>query len=232
MWAYCYSIKAIKLSDLSLSFLPQISLSLSSSFVKRTCNVPFLWNCIHNTRKKNIYYHIKIMTIIYSSLFSPNFTAFSSTKPFTKVISSHPYLPSSPIQWKNPKRDFQLPSVASIPYPPINVDYLETEFDGHGVSFASISDSCVVKMKLDNGSVVSLMLPSGLITSYKAPMWHGGKLELLHTLVSEAEGGGAVIQGGVSLAFKCESDEGVSWSPSTWALHDVRGSSEDFIQVC
>lgn len=171
------------------------------------------------------------MTIIYNSLFSPNFIAFSSTKPVTKVIPSHPYFPSSPIQWKNPKRDFPLPSVASIPYPPVNVDYLETEFDGHGVSFASISDSCVVKMKLDNGSVVSLMLPSGLITSYKAPMWHGGKLELLHTLVSEAEGGGAVIQGGVSLALKCEIDEGVSWSPSTWALHDVRGSPEEFIQV-
>ncbi|KAA8519048.1 hypothetical protein F0562_016178 [Nyssa sinensis] len=121
--------------------------------------------------------------------------------------------------------------VASVSYPPINVDYLDSEFSGHGVSFAAISDCCVVKMGLDNRSVANLMLPSGLITSYKAPMWHGGTLELLHTLVSEGESGGAIIQGGVSLAFKCERDGGVSWSPSTWALNDVRGNPQEFIQV-
>lgn len=171
------------------------------------------------------------MNIIYSSLLSPNFIAISSAKPITKLISSHPYPSYTTIRWNNRKRDFQLPSVDSIPYPPFNVDYLETEFNGHGVSFASIGDSCVVKMKLDNGSLASIMLPSGLITSYKAPMWHEGLLELLHTIVSEADDGGGVVQGGVSLAFKCESDEGVSWSPSNWALYGVKGSPDKFIQV-
>lgn len=171
------------------------------------------------------------MNLISSSLFSPNFVALSSTKPITTLISSHPYSPCTTIQWSKRKRKFQLPSVASIPYPPINVDYLETEFNGHGVSFASIGDGCVVKMKLENGSLASIMLPSGLITSYKAPMWHEGLLELLHTVVSEAEDGGGVVQGGVSLAFKCESDEGVSWSPSNWTLYGVKGSPEEFIQV-
>lgn len=114
------------------------------------------------------------------------------------------------------------------------MDYLESEFSGHGVTFEDISDSCVVKMGLDNGSLATVMLPSGMITSYKASMWHGGLLELLHTSVSEGEDGSdPMIQGGVSLAFKCESDDdgGVSWSPNTWALRDVRGNPEKSIQV-
>ncbi|KAG5555452.1 hypothetical protein RHGRI_006190 [Rhododendron griersonianum] len=135
------------------------------------------------------------------------------------------------------KRYFPLPGVASIPYPvpaPINVDYLESEFSSHGVTFEDISDSCVVKMGLENGSLATVMLPSGMITSYKASMWHGGLLELLHTSVSEGEDGSdPVIQGGVSLAFKIESDDdgGVSWSPNTWALRDVRGNPDESIQV-
>ncbi|KAF9587473.1 hypothetical protein IFM89_003412 [Coptis chinensis] len=49
------------------------------------------------------------------------------------------------------------------------------------------------------------MLTSGLITAYKAHMWHGTTLEVLHTIVSEGEGGAAVIQGGMFLDFR--------WSP-------------------
>ena len=121
-------------------------------------------------------------------------------------------------------------AVASVPYIPASVDYLETEFGGHGVAFEGLGDSYVVKMGLENGSLASLMLPSGLITSYKAPMWHGGTLELLHTTVTE-EQSGALIQGGVSLALDCESDGGISWSPSSWILQDVRGNAEELIQV-
>lgn len=113
------------------------------------------------------------------------------------------------------------------------MDYLESEFTGHGATFDDIGDSYTVKMGLENGSAATLMLPSGLITSYKPMMWHGGVLEVLHTTVSEDEDGdGAVIQGGVSLAFKCESDGGLTWSPTTWALRNVTGSPEDSIQVC
>ncbi|XVF06225.1 hypothetical protein REPUB_Repub06bG0029200 [Reevesia pubescens] len=128
-------------------------------------------------------------------------------------------------------REFPVPSAASIPYQPINVDYLEGEFSGHGVTFEGIGDSCVAKMVLDNGSTVTLMLPTGLITSYKAPMWHGGSVELLHTSVSEGDEGEAVIQGGVSLALNCEGDNEVSWSPSYWDLHNIRGNSKDSIKV-
>ncbi|KAK6243178.1 hypothetical protein QUC31_009587 [Theobroma cacao] len=166
-----------------------------------------------------------------SSLFSPNFTPFSSPTPTSHHLCYHPHLPSTSLQRSNNRREFPLASVASIPYQPINVDYLEGEFSGHGVTFEGIGDSCVAKMGLDNGSTATLMLPSGLITSYKAPMWHGGTVELLHTSVSEGDEGEAVIQGGVSLALNCEGDSEVSGSPSTWALRDIRGNSKNSIKV-
>ncbi|XP_022742307.1 protein NDH-DEPENDENT CYCLIC ELECTRON FLOW 5 isoform X2 [Durio zibethinus] len=167
----------------------------------------------------------------YSSIFSTNFTRFSYTRPVNHQLSYPPSLPSTSLQYSNNRREFPVPSVASIPYQPINVDYLEGEFRGHGVTFESIDDSCVAKMALDNGSTATLMLPSGLITSYKAPMWHGGAVELLHTSVFEGDEGEAVIQGGVSLALNCEGDNEVSWSPSNWTLRDIRGNSKDSIKV-
>ncbi|KAK8589364.1 hypothetical protein V6N12_023763 [Hibiscus sabdariffa] len=167
----------------------------------------------------------------YSSLFSPNFTPFSSARPINLQLSYHPYLPSTSLQYTNIRREFSVPYVASVPYQPINVDYLEGEFSGHGVTFEGIGDNCVAKMGLDNGSTATLMLPSGLITSYKVPLWHGGTVELLHTSVSEGDEGEAVIQGGVSLALNSEVDNEVSWSPSAWVLRNVRGNSSDSIKV-
>ncbi|KAJ0078730.1 hypothetical protein Patl1_22947 [Pistacia atlantica] len=169
-----------------------------------------------------------------SSIFSPNLLSGFSTGP-TKLLLSYQtnHLAFSSLQCNNKKRDFPLPKVASIPFqPPINVDYLEGEFSGHGVTFEDVNGTCMTKMVLENGSVVTLMLPSGLITSYKAPMWHGGTMELLHTIVSEGEDGDALIQGGVSLAFFCGgSDDEVPWSPCNWSLLDIRGNSQDSIQV-
>ncbi|QCD93915.1 hypothetical protein DEO72_LG5g1992 [Vigna unguiculata] len=98
-------------------------------------------------------------------------------------------------------------AVASVPYQPINFEYLQEEFGGHGVSFEGAGESCVVKMELRNGSTVTMMLPSGLITSYKALMWHGGKVELLHTSVSEGDNGDPLIQGGVELASRTPDDK-------------------------
>ncbi|KAJ7976371.1 putative NDH-dependent cyclic electron flow 5 [Quillaja saponaria] len=176
------------------------------------------------------------MTMASNSLLCPNYLIPISTSTPTArhTFPSRPYLPSASyyIQSTNCKREFPLPRVASIPYQPNNVDYLEEEFSGHGVTFEGIGDSCVAKMELENGSVATLLLPSGLITSYKAPMWHGGKVELLHTSVSEGQDGDAVIKGGVSLAFNFQGDsDEVSWSPSKWALHDIRGTAEESIQV-
>ncbi|XP_021898202.1 protein NDH-DEPENDENT CYCLIC ELECTRON FLOW 5 [Carica papaya] len=168
--------------------------------------------------------------MVYTALFSSRIIHISSKRPTENVSSFHPQHPFH-LQCIKTKREFPLPSVASIPYQPINVDYLEREFSGHGVTFKDIVDSCIAKLVLENGSTASLMLPSGLITSYKVPMWHGGKVELLHTSVSEGEDGGAVIEGGVSLAFKFESDGENSWYPTTWALHDIRGNSQESIQV-
>ncbi|XP_043721992.1 protein NDH-DEPENDENT CYCLIC ELECTRON FLOW 5 [Telopea speciosissima] len=123
-------------------------------------------------------------------------------------------------------------SIESNSHPLINVDYMEKEFRGHGVSFTELGESCVLKMQVENGSNASLMLPSGLITSYKPHMWHGGTLEVLHTSVSKGEDGGVVVQGGVFVGFNCRTDGAVSsWSPSTWALLDVRGNPQDGIQV-
>ncbi|KAE8678125.1 NDH-dependent cyclic electron flow 1 [Hibiscus syriacus] len=167
----------------------------------------------------------------YSSFFSPNFTPFSSARSINHQLSYHPYLPSTSVEYNNIRRELLVPKVASVPYQPINVDYLKGEFSGHGVTFEGIGDNCVAKMGLDNGSRAILMLPSGLITSYKVPMWHGGTVELLHTSVSEGDEGEAVIQGGVSLALNCEDDNEVSWSPNDWVLRDVRGDSNESIKV-
>ncbi|KAF7819291.1 protein NDH-DEPENDENT CYCLIC ELECTRON FLOW 5 [Senna tora] len=172
------------------------------------------------------------MTMALSSLScSLHFTPTASARQTTHTnFPSTVHIPHNPLH----KREFPLPLVASVPYQPINVDYLEGEFSGHGVTFEGVGDSCVAKMELENGSTVTLMLPSGLITSYKSPMWHGEKMELLHTTVSEGENGEAIIQGGVSLNFNFQTDDDddeVLWSPTNWVLHDIKGNSEESIQV-
>ncbi|XP_030463810.2 protein NDH-DEPENDENT CYCLIC ELECTRON FLOW 5 [Syzygium oleosum] len=125
--------------------------------------------------------------------------------------------------------------VASIPLPPTSADYLAGEFSGRGVAFEAIGDDCVARLSLDDGSSAVLMLPRGLVTSYKAPMWHGARMELLQTVVSEGEdGGGAEVRGGVCVDVSVEGDgEGgrVSWRPRDWAVRDVRGNSGDSVQV-
>lgn len=185
------------------------------------------------------------MSMAFSPFLLPNFSPLSTAS--AKHIDSSSYPSSLPsfsflqlYKTNSNKTEFPVPKVASIPYQPINVDYLEEEFSGHGVIFKGIGDSCVAKMELENGSKAIMMLPSGLITSYKASMWHGGTVELLQASVSESEeknegaaaAAGVAIQGGVSLAFDCVSeDEQVSWSPTNWALHDIRGNPQQEIQV-
>ncbi|KAL2923219.1 Photosynthetic NDH subunit of subcomplex B 2 chloroplastic [Bienertia sinuspersici] len=131
------------------------------------------------------------------------------------------------------KRDFvspvsvNSPSI-SYPQPPsFNVEYLDREFGSHGVSFTELGQSYVIRMLLENGSAVSMLMPSGLITSYKPKMWFGSSIEVLHTSVLE----NGTVQGGVSLALDCVGDNEFSWSPKSWVLNDVKGSSQDSIQV-
>jgi hypothetical protein len=62
------------------------------------------------------------------------------------------------------------------------------------VVFEPVGGSCAVKMALTNGSVAHVLLPSGLVTSYKPAMWHGAVTEVLHTNVAEGPGGRAVIR--------------------------------------
>ncbi|XP_066320077.1 protein NDH-DEPENDENT CYCLIC ELECTRON FLOW 5-like [Miscanthus floridulus] len=116
---------------------------------------------------------------------------------------------------------------------PLNVEYLAAEFAGHGVSFEPVGSSCAVKMALRNGSVAHVLLPSGLVTSYKPAMWHGTVTEVLHTNVAEGPGGRAVIRGGVSVDLRCAGADGV-WSPSAsgaWSLRDVRGNPTTSIEI-
>ncbi|XP_066368271.1 protein NDH-DEPENDENT CYCLIC ELECTRON FLOW 5-like [Miscanthus floridulus] len=116
---------------------------------------------------------------------------------------------------------------------PLNVEYLTAEFAGHGVSFEPVGSSCAVKMALRNGSVAHVLLPSGLVTSYKPAMWHGTVTEVLHTNVAEGPGGRAVIRGGVSVDLRCAGGDGV-WSPSAsraWSLRDVRGNPTTSIEI-
>ncbi|XP_027358632.1 protein NDH-DEPENDENT CYCLIC ELECTRON FLOW 5 [Abrus precatorius] len=170
-----------------------------------------------------------------SSLFcSISFIPTSILTSTRNTLSLHTCFPSAScnIPHKQCKRDFPLPLVASVPYQPINFDYLEEEFSGHGVTFEAVGDNCIAKMELKNGSIATMMLPSGLITSYKTPMWHGGKVELLHTAVSEGEYGDAIIQGGVSLNFKFQTDDGeLSFSPTNWVLHKINGNPKESIKV-
>ncbi|KAI9093596.1 hypothetical protein K1719_027045 [Acacia pycnantha] len=173
------------------------------------------------------------MTMASSSLFPPlNFPPTLIPTPARQTTHTcfpcTRYLPHN----HHSKREFPIALVASVPYQPLNVDYLEGEFSGHGVTFEGVGESCVAKMELQNGSTATLMLPSGLITSYKSPMWHGEKMELMHTAVSEGEDGEAIIQGGVSLNFNFQTDDGqVSWSPTNWVLHDIKGNPAESIQV-
>ncbi|XP_077245395.1 NDH-dependent cyclic electron flow 5 [Tasmannia lanceolata] len=166
-----------------------------------------------------------------SFLFSSNPSPLTITNPSKHFNSFYTcILPFKSHHGKH-KGGFSLFVSATSSTSPINVEYLEREFSGHGVSFAGLGESCVVRMGMENGSMASLMLPSGLITSYKPHMWHGGTVEVLHTSVSEGEDGDALIQGGMSVGLGCESDGGMSWCPSIWSLHDVRGSPQKSIQV-
>uniref|UniRef100_A0ACD6A0L4 Uncharacterized protein n=1 Tax=Avena sativa TaxID=4498 RepID=A0ACD6A0L4_AVESA len=123
------------------------------------------------------------------------------------------------------------------PFPPPNAEYLAAEFSGHGVTFEAVGDSCVVKMAVRNGSTAHLLLPSGLVTSYKPAMWHGASTEVLHTTVGEGPGGRPVIRGGVSVDLRCARGDALlpptsSWSPGgAWSLRDVRGGPTGSIEV-
>ncbi|GMH18755.1 hypothetical protein Nepgr_020596 [Nepenthes gracilis] len=170
----------------------------------------------------------------FSALFSANITSLSSSKLVNSLSLFPPHLPSS--YHHNPSRRYlPLPasSISSASFPPfIDVEYLESEFSGRGVTFTGFGQSYVARMAVENGSVATVMLPSGIITSYKPKMWHGGTEEVLHTFVSKGDDGGAFILGGVSLALACESEGGgFLWSPTTWTLSDVRGSPRDSIEV-
>ncbi|ESQ29928.1 hypothetical protein EUTSA_v10011597mg [Eutrema salsugineum] len=121
-------------------------------------------------------------------------------------------------------------SAAASSYFPIDVEYLRREFSGHGATFEDIGETCIAKLKLDNGSSANVMLTRGMVTSYKVKVWHGGKVELLHTWVEqEGEEEEVVIRGGVSSAFSSSSvsDDDIN----EWSLHGITGDSKDCVQV-
>ncbi|KAF8051113.1 hypothetical protein N665_1795s0007 [Sinapis alba] len=138
--------------------------------------------------------------------------------------------PSLPLHFnKNVKRleSFHLSAAAASSYFPIDVEYLKREFSGHGATFEDIGETCVAKLKLDNGSSANVMLSRGMVTSYKVKVWHGGKVELLHTWVEQEEEEEVVIRGGVSSAFSSSSDD----TNNEWRLHGITGDSNDCVQV-
>lgn len=159
---------------------------------------------------------------------TPLFTLLSTTTATKNGISSSTN--EQTFRWKpqNSKRLSSVVTRVASSIPPVNVEYLESEFGGRGVSFGALGDGCVVNMSLVNGSAAIVMLPEGLITSYKAAMWHRGTDELIHTLVSEDD---ADVRGGVSLQLDFRVGDAVSWSPSNWVVHKITGSSRTSIQV-
>ncbi|KAL4350889.1 hypothetical protein AHAS_Ahas10G0187100 [Arachis hypogaea] len=195
--------KAVDLGRLLKLMLRKMSLQLN--------NPPFNFmihtSPLHSNASELAYTH----WFIQISQDEPGNHTFNCCKPLAAVASSVPYQPTN------------------------NLDYLEKEeFIGHdGVTFEAVGDGSVVaKMELKNGSVVSMLLPSGVITSYKAPMWHGGTVELLHTAVSEGDHGAALIQGGVSSNFTFTTDDcQVSFSPTHWVLNKIKSHPEESIKV-
>ncbi|CAL9074326.1 unnamed protein product [Musa acuminata var. zebrina] len=161
----------------------------------------------------------------------PGSSPLLHARPPKRLGTLYQHLPFASLRRRHKRKISVTAALASSISVPINLDYLETEFSGHGVIFEAIGDSCVVKMGLVNGSVASLMLPCGLITSYKPYMWHGATFEVLHTTVSEGADGAAVVRGGVSMDFEIGGDGSIPWSPSSWSLESVRGSPEKSIQV-
>lgn len=161
----------------------------------------------------------------------PGSSPLLHARPPKRLGTLYQHLPFASLRRRHKRKISVTAALASSISVPINLDYLETEFSGHGVTFEAIGDSCVVKMGLVNGSVASLMLPCGLITSYKPYMWHGATFEVLHTTVSEGADGAAVVRGGVSMDFEIGGDGSIPWSPSSWSLESVRGSPEKSIQV-
>lgn len=162
---------------------------------------------------------------------SPHLTPLPPSNPLKHGTVPNKQVIFSP-KHRTLKRSSSLPPLAAGLALPINVDYLRREFSSDGVSFEGIGDSCVVKMRLENGSVASLMLPGGLITSYKPLMWHGGTVEVLHTTVSEGQNGEVVVRGGVSMGLSCAGEGGsTSWSSDKWALLNLRRSAEKYIQL-
>nr|BAJ90791.1 predicted protein [Hordeum vulgare subsp. vulgare] len=131
------------------------------------------------------------------------------------------------------------PATAWAASPPPNADYLAAEFSGHGVTFEAVGDSCAVKMAVRNGSAAHLLLPSGLVTSYKPAMWHGAATEVLHTTVGEGPGGRPVIRGGVSMDFRCaravaaggDAPPPSSWSPGGGVVAPRREGRPDGVHL-
>ncbi|GLJ18069.1 hypothetical protein SUGI_0318790 [Cryptomeria japonica] len=106
-----------------------------------------------------------------------------------------------------------------------DAEYLENEFGGRGLKFSRIGGTCVAEMKVENGSSARIVLPYGLITSYQPFMWHGGCVEVLHTIVSSNS-----VQGGIGLVLNNNRD-GSSWSARDWVVQGVSAKPEDAVQV-
>ncbi|CAN8287990.1 unnamed protein product [Cochlearia groenlandica] len=143
------------------------------------------------------------------------------------LLITSPFV-SSPFQFNNNNNFKKLASsaAASFPYSPIDVEYLRREFSGHGATFEDIGETCVAKLALDNGSSANVMLTRGMITSYKVKVWHGGKVELLHTWVQqEEEQEVVVIRGGVSSTFNS-----LDYN-NEWCLHEITGDSKECVKV-
>ncbi|XP_074305059.1 protein NDH-DEPENDENT CYCLIC ELECTRON FLOW 5 [Silene latifolia] len=180
---------------------------------------------------------------------SSNLLFSSKTLPLNKpkhssIPSLFPFTSTPQCINFNNRREITPPITVNSPYitsypqsenqPSFNVDYLQTEFGCHGVAFKDLGQSYVIKMVVENGSAASVVLPAGLVTSYKPKMWHGSSVEVLHTSVTQDPAGTPVILGGVSPFLEVFNDEGFSWCPVNWVLNGVHGSceeSEDSIQV-
>ncbi|KAJ7514268.1 hypothetical protein O6H91_23G036000 [Diphasiastrum complanatum] len=111
---------------------------------------------------------------------------------------------------------------------------LQKKFAGSkAVRFQQKGNLVMMELKAEKGSTARMLLPQGLITSYKPSMWHGGFEEMLHIETSEVDGV-PKAEGGIGLNFSYADGEPgsiLSESSQIWELEDILEEPSGTVQV-
>lgn len=124
--------------------------------------------------------------------------------------------------------------IAASSAAPISADVHEERFGQKGVSFKDAAGLSIVELKIENGSSARIVLQTGVVSSYKAAMWHGGVEEMLHTQVSASGiAQGPVISGGIVLSVSEfeKAEESLLSTDQCWNVEEVTSDPSQYVQV-